>query len=86
MKNHVYILQLPKKLDKRPSAEYLNSFLEDVASQVAERKKSPIADLFGIDNTNLTFYKERVFRALQCVHTNNFLNFIFTEKDLDNAD
>ena len=86
MKNHVHILQLPKKLDERPSAECLHSFLEDVVSQLMERKKSPVAELFGLDNTNSTFYKERVFRALQCVHTNNFLNFVFIEKDLDNVD
>jgi len=86
VKNHVHILQLPKELDEHPSAECLNSFIEDIASQLMERKKSPVADLFGLDNINSTFYKERVFRALHCVHTNNFLNFIFTEKDLDNID
>lgn len=86
MKNHVHILQLPKGLDDRPSAECLNSFLEDVASQIIERKEGSVAHLFELDNTNSIFYKTRVFQALQCVHTNNFLNFIFREKDLDNID
>jgi len=65
----------PKGESDSTSAMYMNSFLDDAVADMIDRH--------NLDPQYKNIYKNMIFNSMECVHTNNFLNFIFVEKDVD---
>ncbi len=65
----------PKGESDLTSALYMNSFLDDAAVDIINRH--------NLDPQYKNIYKNMILNSMECIHTNNLLNFIFVEKDID---
>ena len=68
----------PKGESDLTSARYMNSFLDDTVDDMIDRH--------NLDPQYKNIYKNMIFNSMECIHTNNLLNFIFVEKDVDKFD
>lgn len=68
----------PKGESDLTSARYMNSFLDDTVVDMIDRH--------NLDPQYKNIYKNMIFNSMECIRTNNLLNFIFVEKDVDKFD
>ena len=68
----------PKGQSDLTSARYMNSFLDDTVVDMIDRH--------NLDPQYKNIYKNMIFNSMECIRTNNLLNFIFVEKDVDKFD
>jgi hypothetical protein len=68
----------PKGESDLTAARYMNSFLDDTVVDMIDRH--------NLDPQYKNIYKNMIFNSMECIRTNNLLNFIFVEKDVDKFD
>ena len=77
--SHKYILRIPKKLDPIESSITIDDFIEDIM-----RRIFPTFSFNMLDKVSKLYYKTLIFKHMECATTNNYYNFVFDDKKLDN--
>ena len=77
--SHKYILQIPKKLDPIESSITIDDFIEETMQRIF-----PAFSFNMLDKASKLYYKTLIFKHMECIKTNNYYNFVFEDKKLDN--